>query len=385
ILLSPPSLEELAHNHTATLVCVASGFSPKTHEFRWWKNSEKMVEGITNIPATEDEKKLYSASSLLTMPESEWKSSAEFACEFVHKSGTAVRNTTYTPTPCLSEVKITIEPPTAEEQFVKKTATLTCRAIGLASHSDVSMTWTSEGKPLAAGAPEVRDQGGIIVAESKLTADLEKWRTGTEYRCIVSHTDSFPTPRTVVYKRSFGTQPQKVVPSVFLLTSSSVENFGTKDEVTLTCFVKDFSPKDIYISWLAQDSVVDKVDYTVTDLIPSQGTIVLKGGQGYNRNNCYYLNRFVYHSILSKRKVIINAAVYSPVSLKTTLTEVTLPQTLKKVNMTLTQMRQTEKTYIDYEGEVEESDHLWKTVSAFLSLFLITLFYSIVATITKVS
>ncbi|MBN3325695.1 HVC3 protein, partial [Atractosteus spatula] len=227
-----------------------------------------MVEGITNIPATEDEKKLYSASSLLTMPESEWKSSAEFACEFVHKSGTAVRNTTYTPPSCPSEVKITIEPPTTEEQFVKKTATLTCRATGLASHSDVSMKWTSEGKSLAAGAPEVRDQGGIIVAESKLTADLEKWRTGTEYRCIVSHTDSFPTPRTVVYKRSFA---QKVVPSVFLLTPSSEENFGTKDEVTLTCFVKDFSPKDIYISWLAHDSIVDKVDYTVTDLIPSQG------------------------------------------------------------------------------------------------------------------
>uniref|UniRef100_W5LXN6 Ig-like domain-containing protein n=1 Tax=Lepisosteus oculatus TaxID=7918 RepID=W5LXN6_LEPOC len=356
ILLSPPSLEELAHNHTATLVCVASGFSPKTHEFRWWKNSEKMVEGITNIPATEDEKKLYSASSLLTMPESEWKSSAEFACEFVHKSGTAVRNTTYTPTPCLSEVKITIEPPTAEEQFVKKTATLTCRAIGLASHSDVSMTWTSEGKPLAAGAPEVRDQGGIIVAESKLTADLEKWRTGTEYRCIVSHTDSFPTPRTVVYKRSFA---QKVVPSVFLLTSSSVENFGTKDEVTLTCFVKDFSPKDIYISWLAQDSVVDKVDYTVTDLIPSQGQKPLIGGSDMT---------------------IISDQIWA---FSATGTLLVLRETTSICCKEFTNLYNIQ-TYIDYEGEVEESDHLWKTVSAFLSLFLITLFYSIVATITKV-
>uniref|UniRef100_W5LZS3 Ig-like domain-containing protein n=1 Tax=Lepisosteus oculatus TaxID=7918 RepID=W5LZS3_LEPOC len=356
VLLNPPSLEELAQNHTATLVCVASGFSPKTHEFKWWRGNTKLDEGVTNIPATEDEKKLYSASSLLTVTEKDWKSSAEFACEFVHKTGSVLKNITYTSPECQETVKVVIEPPTNEEQFVKNTATLTCRAIGLVSTSDVSMTWSSGGKPLAAGAPEFGHEGGKIVAVSRVSVVLEKWRTGTEYKCIVSHLDSFPTPITKTYKRQIAT---KIRPSVFLLAPSTEESSSTRDEVTLTCFVKDFSPKDIYISWLAQDSVVDKTHYTVTDLIPSHdGT--------YSVYSKYTISSSDWNSGTMYSCAVHHETAPLPVSVITRTTD-----------------SSTGKATLD--GEVEESDHLWKTVSAFLSLFLITLFYSIVATITKVS
>ncbi|MGH0155508.1 UNVERIFIED_CONTAM: hypothetical protein FKN15_029903 [Acipenser sinensis] len=59
-------------------------------------------------------------------------------------------------------------------------------------------------------------------------------------------------------------------PAVFLLSPSPQESTNGNGEVSLTCFVKDFYPEEVYITWLHSDNAVPQTFYTTTNLIPKK-------------------------------------------------------------------------------------------------------------------
>uniref|UniRef100_A0A4W5RX45 Ig-like domain-containing protein n=1 Tax=Hucho hucho TaxID=62062 RepID=A0A4W5RX45_9TELE len=93
-----PSKEEMQDNQTASFACLARDFSPKHHEITWLKNNKPIAKGVKNF--CQDEKKgedntMYSATSFLSVGETEWTDGSEYTCQFSHKSGNQTKTVKY--------------------------------------------------------------------------------------------------------------------------------------------------------------------------------------------------------------------------------------------------------------------------------------------------
>lgn len=58
-----------------------------------------------------------------------------------------------------------------------------------------------------------------------------------------------------------------MAPSVFILGPAD-----QPEQVTLTCYAKDFYPKEVLISWLANDEPLDRSQFSTSSLIQTGNT-----------------------------------------------------------------------------------------------------------------
>ncbi|XP_020834472.1 LOW QUALITY PROTEIN: immunoglobulin lambda-like polypeptide 1 [Phascolarctos cinereus] len=77
-----PSQDELATNK-ATLVCLMSGFYPRTVEVAWTKDGSPVSQGVETTPSSRQSDK-YSASSYLSVSADQWLSANTFTCKVTH-------------------------------------------------------------------------------------------------------------------------------------------------------------------------------------------------------------------------------------------------------------------------------------------------------------
>ncbi|KAL7378694.1 hypothetical protein ABVT39_017406 [Epinephelus coioides] len=264
-----------------TLSCFAKDFSPKDFEFKWLKNEAKITTGITNIKTPFDEKKaengtLYSAASFLTVPSSEGTETNTFTCEFTGKGeqGPTYVNSSATKEHCNgqgecveADVEVTIIEPTMEDFVLNGKGDVKCQ-VKINKPSVQKIFWeTHDGKDIPDAVPVTppAKQKGVYVALLPIT--FEEWRQGEKFICIVEHED-WIEPRKEIYKRTIGGPPQR--PSVFMLPP--LEHIKT-ETVTLTCYVKDFFPREVYVSWLVDDEEADsKYKFHTTTPVENDGS-----------------------------------------------------------------------------------------------------------------
>nr|AAX78208.1 immunoglobulin mu heavy chain [Epinephelus coioides] len=265
-----------------TLSCFAKDFSPKDFEFKWLKNQAEITTGITNIKTPFDEKKtengtLYSAASFLTVPSSEWTETNTYTCEFTGKGekGPTYVNSSATkhcadvigPVCVEADVEVTIIEPTMEDFVLNGKGDVKCQ-VKINKPSVHKIFWeTHDGKDIPDAVPVKPPAGhkGTYVALLPIT--FEEWRQGEKFICIVEHED-WIEPRKEIYKRTTGGPPQR--PSVFMLPP--LEHIKT-ETVTLTCYVKDFFPREVYVSWLVDDEEADsKYKFHTTTPVENDGS-----------------------------------------------------------------------------------------------------------------
>ncbi|KAJ8383726.1 hypothetical protein AAFF_G00215680 [Aldrovandia affinis] len=263
VYLMTPSPEEQKNNKTATFACFASKFAPRKHSFTWLRNDKEISEGVTTLPEVKQngEKEVYSATSFLHLNDSQWRDAeTSVSCEFKHKF--AVKKTAVYSQGCLPDnpVIVTIIPPSNEDLFLNSRVTLSCKITGDLSGIE-SVVWKKEDNTELVSTHEVEGNSDVY----KLQISNEDWANGTMFTCTVQHSDS-AIPIKKHYRRENGGKQQP--PSVFILAPAEQPS---KHMVTLTCYAKEFYPKEVLISWLADDEPVT-TDFQTTEVVKTGNT-----------------------------------------------------------------------------------------------------------------
>nr|KAF6378900.1 hypothetical protein mMyoMyo1_009789 [Myotis myotis] len=100
VFIFPPSSEQLKTG-SASVVCLLSGFYPRTVSVRWTVDGVVHTEGIqTSAPELDGKDSTYSLSSTLTLSGSEYARHAVYACEVTHQALPATLVKSFSSTEC---------------------------------------------------------------------------------------------------------------------------------------------------------------------------------------------------------------------------------------------------------------------------------------------
>uniref|UniRef100_A0A3P8RNL3 Ig-like domain-containing protein n=1 Tax=Amphiprion percula TaxID=161767 RepID=A0A3P8RNL3_AMPPE len=255
--------------------CIAKDFSPKSYEIKWLKNGNEVTGQKDEITAPFGERKdsngntLYSASSFLSVQTTEWSDGTTFTCVFKGKGENNVevfKNASVTYKYTQTDVDVNILHPTVEDMFLKRKGTITCQ-VQINRGRVEKILWQDENKTDMAGAFKVPPKGKKGTFNLELEITYDEWAEGKKRYCVVESEDFFD-PLTKLYERNIGAKPQR--PSVFMLPP--VEQ-TRKEKVTLTCYVKDFYPQDVFVSWLVDDDEANSdFEFNTTSSVESNGS-----------------------------------------------------------------------------------------------------------------
>uniref|UniRef100_A0A667XHD0 Ig-like domain-containing protein n=1 Tax=Myripristis murdjan TaxID=586833 RepID=A0A667XHD0_9TELE len=290
--------------------CFAIDFSPEKHEITWLKNGQEITNPISEIktPAVSRET----------------------------ENGPVFSSASYLNVSGLAEGDI-----------------LTCLFEGPKTNENKSVTYKGEYVIIiviiiiiiifAVVVIIVTANGQVIVASRNLSESngkskfaiidvlYEEWSKGIDYICVVEHSDLIE-PKKEPYRKSGKQMPQR--PSVFLLPP--VEQIRN-NMVTLTCYVKDFKPKEIEVSWLVDDVAADSKMYAfnTTNLVENNGVYSVYGQlsfslEQWNSSEAVY-SCVVYHeSLMDTSRVIMRSTVRRTAENSNTVNlNIDLPQSCK--------------------------------------------------------
>uniref|UniRef100_A0A3P9C3W6 Ig-like domain-containing protein n=1 Tax=Maylandia zebra TaxID=106582 RepID=A0A3P9C3W6_9CICH len=262
-----------------TLGCLATGFNPPAVTFSWNKGSTALTDFI-QYPAVQ-KGDVYTGVSQTT-----------FTCQFTGgEDGSLNKTVPYKVIPtcpdCVtSNVKVEITGPATEDMLLDKKGTLTCRVT--VQKDKPQIMWEDENKEEIASKPMIEENGMTYL--SKLDITYDEWSRGVKRYCVVHHSDLL-TPSREPYEREFA-------------------------EVTLTCFVKDFLPKEVFVSWLVDDEEADSSSYAfnTTEPIENNGFYSAYGQLFVSlhewKNNAVY-SCVVYHeSVVNTTRAIVRSIGY---------------------------------------------------------------------------
>uniref|UniRef100_A0A4W3GC24 Ig-like domain-containing protein n=1 Tax=Callorhinchus milii TaxID=7868 RepID=A0A4W3GC24_CALMI len=249
------------HN-LATAVCLISGFNPDKIRVRWLKDWQPITSGVVTFASVKEVSGTFSTNSRLTVPAREWSTGAVYTCQVSHEPTQTiiVKNITKSSggrndvgsrfSPCNQGIA-------TQDMFLIRCTkgaltSLTCpRNCGCYSHvPPASSTFNS-----------------AELSDNKESICINQGRY-TYYRGVTAH------PSYVLHREplSVGGNWKSIGPHITqCYREERVKIYilppAQRQSVTLTCLVKDFAPKEIFVQWTENDQVIDANNYKNTDML----------------------------------------------------------------------------------------------------------------------
>uniref|UniRef100_A0A672SYU8 Uncharacterized LOC107583070 n=1 Tax=Sinocyclocheilus grahami TaxID=75366 RepID=A0A672SYU8_SINGR len=186
VYLTVPTKMEL-DNETATFMCLAQRFSPKSNTFKWSLDGKEVTKAIDKCDKSEKKGSVteYSATSILQISAGDWKPNTKVKCEFVHKAGNEEREAEFAGKNPKKPTVFILAPP---EHKPGEPMTLTCYVKDFYP-KEVFVSWLADDEPVTSkystSLPIQTDQ--IFSVYSQLTVNDSKWKNGTVFSCVVYH------------------------------------------------------------------------------------------------------------------------------------------------------------------------------------------------------
>ncbi|XP_030590887.1 immunoglobulin mu heavy chain-like [Archocentrus centrarchus] len=304
---------------SCTISCFAKEFAPKKHTITWQKNGvditskKDMISTVSEQIQLNENEVVYNAVSVLTVNSNDLDGNTEFSCLFDGGENQSLNKSVPCkdcrgPVSCPTDnVKVDLIGPTTKSMLLHKKGTVTCKVT--AENKGLSITWEREDGRDVLGNPMTKVNGNGKTYKSEIDITFDEWARGVERTCLVHH-DDLLEPMTRTYTRRFGQRLER--PSVFMLPPLE---HTSKKMVTLTCFVKDFFPKDVYVSWLVNDDEADSSAFSTTEPIETKGSYsaysqLFVSLDQWKRPDAVY-NCVVYHeSVVNTTQAIVRSTGY---------------------------------------------------------------------------
>uniref|UniRef100_A0A8C7K5L1 Ig-like domain-containing protein n=1 Tax=Oncorhynchus kisutch TaxID=8019 RepID=A0A8C7K5L1_ONCKI len=174
-------------NDIYSLGCIAKGFSPSSHTFKWTDASGKALTDFVQYPAVQSGG-TYTGVSQLRVAKNVWENSKSFSCSVDHPGGakTAVINRPISKLPTVS----LLSAPIGTTQY------LMCMIEDF-SPNEVTVTWKKNDMEVEGQTPTVgRQPSGLYSASSLLKVTNTDWNNKVKYSCVVQHQGQ-PTTETI--------------------------------------------------------------------------------------------------------------------------------------------------------------------------------------------
>uniref|UniRef100_A0A8C1WTL0 Uncharacterized protein n=1 Tax=Cyprinus carpio TaxID=7962 RepID=A0A8C1WTL0_CYPCA len=342
-----------------TIGCLARGFSPADSlTFKWKDSDKKELSGFVQYPAFGRDGD-YSKISHLRVRKSDWDAKKPYKCEASNSEGS--KETTLVPSHQHADVYLTV--PTKME-LDNGTATFMCLAQRF-SPKTYEFKWYQDGKEVtdAIDKYDKSEKKGSVTeysATSILQISADKWNhPNNKIKCEFVH----KTGKKVIVAEY--AEPKR--PSVYILAPPEHKE---GDKMTLTCYVKDFYPKEVFVSWLADDEPVT-LGYSYNTSLPIHN----------DKYFSVYSQLTVDHSEWKSGTVFSCVVYHESIDEKMRVLTRSIDDNIDKAGVINLSMNTPHSLY---DAIDTDDSGIANTAVTFVFLFLITLFYSIGATFVKV-
>ncbi|KYO29702.1 hypothetical protein Y1Q_0005950 [Alligator mississippiensis] len=349
------------------LTCFTTGFYPKDIDIYWMVKKEMQNCTFKSPLVALADGKFQQTCELLISAE-DWSTVDTYTCIVTHSSLTGILEKTLRSTgwQISAANSSLIEPPSLRELFVNKTAAVTCKT----QLVNASIQWMMNEQPMdlrAVRSEEPEKQNVSTWIQSWLQVNLSEWNSTKKVSCLIT---SNQEERKLDISLNHG--PWKA-PSTYLLPASS--DTAYKDQsLTLFCIIKDFYPKDVSV-WWQKDEVPIDMDRQPQNDHPSCD---------HQSQRCSLVSKLEVSRtewLLGTTYTCLVAHMSSEVILERSVNAYTDSWDCSIMNFSLCGFRDDNED--DYT-ELDDGNCVWTTVSTFIALFLVMLFYSGFVTFIKV-